>query len=208
MRPVSARAQSGFTLIEILIASALALALLGALYTSFFTVLKGQSAIEAELERTSEFTRFMDTLTREVRGALYSGTDNRTFLRGTLGDIAGASASELLFTTVTYPVVRTSSAASDVLAVRYSLEKDASNTLGLYKRAWSPYREDEDKAYKAEVMGNVTGFEVSFYNGKDWAKAWDTSTDKSLPKAIRIKLSYTDRGEEREFTKTARTFIR
>lgn len=192
----------GFTLLEILIGLALLAVLVLTLYTSFFTVLRGQSAINNELEMTRAAARFIDTFSREVHAASFKTNNPKTGFIGERLEIAGKSADRLTITTMVYPILKEGRPSSDLLSIRYSVEEGPDKRLALYKEAWNPYT--DEAGIKAEVMDDIEGFEISYFNGKDWAKAWDASIEKGLPKAVRVRIEVKDKGDIREFSTLAR----
>lgn len=192
----------GFTLLEILIGIALLSVLVLTLYGSFFTVLRGQSAIDNELEMSRAATRFIDTFSREIHAASFKTNNPKTGFIGERVEITGKSADRLTFTTIIYPTFREGSPSSDFLSIRYSVEEWPDKKLALYKEAWNPYT--GEGGIKAEVMDGIEGFEISYFNGKDWVKVWDASLEKGLPKAVRVRIEVKDKGDIREFSTLAR----
>ncbi|MBI5232994.1 MAG: prepilin-type N-terminal cleavage/methylation domain-containing protein [Deltaproteobacteria bacterium] len=67
-----AHGERGFTLLELLVATALGAVLLAALYAVFFSVLKGHGMVEKDLERTREMRRFLDVFRMEVESSFFS----------------------------------------------------------------------------------------------------------------------------------------
>lgn len=192
----------GFTLLEILIGLALLSVLVLALYGSFFTVLRGQSAINDELEMTRAASRFMDTFSREIHAASFKTNNPKISFIGERVEIRGKSADRLTLATIIYPTFKQGRPSSDLLSIRYSAEEGPDKRLALYKEAWNPYT--GERGIKAEVIEDVEGFEISYFNGKDWAKAWDASLEKGLPKAVRVRIEVKDKGDIRKFSTLAR----
>ncbi len=201
------RADGGFTLLEVLVAIALASIVLIALYSSFFSVLRGQSDIDRTLERTREVSRFLEIFSKEVQSSFFKDGNPRTGFVGEEEDKFGRSVSRITTTTFTYPAFKTGRPAGDLLAVRYYVD-DKDGKFVLYKDTWNPYADEKTGVFKAEVIEDIEGFEILYYNGKDWAKAWDATLDKALPEAVKATLSVKDKGEVKEFSTVARTMIR
>lgn len=197
----------GFTLIEVMVAVALLSAVLVALYSSFFTTLDARSRIEGELERTAEAARFLEIFSREVKSAYYSDSNPKTAFRGTSGHSDGRPVSSLAMTSFTYPAFAGGRSSGDLAAVRYTVSGEAGR-LTLYKETWNPYAPDNASPLKAEVMEDIEGFEIGYYNGKDWAKAWDAKAERRAPEAVRATLSVKDRGAVRGFSTLAKVMVR
>lgn len=200
-------ADNGFTLLEVLVAVALASIVIIALYGSFFSVLRGRSDIDTSLERTREVSRFLETFSKEIQSSFFKDGNPWTGFAGTEEGKNGRSMSRLSITAFTYPAFKTGRPAGDLLSIRYYVE-DKEGKLVLYKETWNPYADEKTGVLKAEVIEDIEGFEILYYNGKDWAKAWDAKLDKAVPDAVRATLSVKDKGEVKQFSTVARTMIR
>lgn len=201
---LSGKNDNGFTLIEVLVATAIAAGMLVALYASFFSVIRGRDSVDAALERTREMSRFLDVFSSEVHSSFYSDKNAVTFFSGD----SSIGASRLSFTAFSYPLVAGDRPASDVIAVRYSLQDAGGGVKTLFRETWNPYSATNDAPMKAEVIEDVEGFDVSYYNGSDWSKAWNAKFDKKLPVAVKVVLAIKEKGIVREYPISARTMIR
>lgn len=163
---------------------ALASILLLALYGSFFSIISSASKAEENLSMYLDAGRFLDTFTREVRAAYYKAENPYTFFAGEkrgLNSVVG-------FTLYSYPIIKEGSPASDLMAVRYSAE-GSKEGYTLYKEIWNPYIGER---FKAGAVEGVKGFDVSFYTGKAWSKAWDSGLEKAAPVAIKANIRLKD----------------
>ncbi len=200
-------AGGGFTLLEVLVAVFLASIVIIALYTVFFSVLRGRSDIDRTLERTREVSRFLDIFSREIQSSFFKSSNPKTFFVGDEDDKSGKSVSKLYLTAFTYPKTNTDTNTGDLLSIRYYAEEN-DGKLTLYKETWNSYGDETDGGFKAEVVEDIEGFEILYYNGKDWAKAWDARLDNTLPEAVKATLSVMDKGEVKEFSVMAQPMIR
>ncbi|MBI5287118.1 MAG: type II secretion system protein GspJ [Deltaproteobacteria bacterium] len=197
--------KNGFTLLEVLIATALLALLLTTLYGVFFTVLKAEDRVEGELGLYLDTRQTLDAISREIQSAFFNEKNTKTFFSGEGMDDFGRPTSSLSFTTFTYPVLQEGLPGSDLIAVTYKVEEGA-----LLKEVWNPYLksgewrvESRDKETPAReglqipLVEGIEGFEVEFYNGKEWAKAWDAIVEKKLPLAVRITITLKEGAEKR-----------
>lgn len=200
---------SGFTLMELLVAITILSVVFVALYGTFFSILGSRSVIDRELEASREMSRFADQFSREARSALFKTNNPRTAFIGQRRSVDARPLVRLTFTTAGYPLPGKENPAGDVICVRYFAEETTSGKTTLYKEAWNPYAEDAKKApVKAAIVEEIEGFDVSYFNGKDWAGTWDSSLDKRIPDAVKAVISVKYRGAAKEFTVIARTMIR
>lgn len=201
-----AEEQRGFTLLELLVALSIGSVVLFALYLSFSSVLTGRSSIDERAERTREVERFVDSFSREIQSAYLSdraGNNRATFFKGSLGNNALPSGT-VEFTTINYPA---SGAVGDLVAIRYSVGDTEGGRPALFKEVWNPYGIGKERV-RVEVIQDIRGFDLSFYNGASWAAAWDGALEKGTPKAVSAALKIMDRGAEKEVRTLARTMIK
>ncbi len=177
----------GFTLVEVLVAIALTALLLTALYSAFFSIAGAGATANRASERYAEAGRFLERFAIETRSAYFMRGNPYTLFEGD----RTRRHSEVAFTSFTYPPALGDAPGSDLIAQRYSVERDGEKKH-LLKEVWSPYT---GGMMGFRALQDVGDFEVSFYNGKDWAKAWDARLEGALPKAVRVKLTLST-GEE------------
>lgn len=195
--------ERGFTLLELLVATAIGSIVIFALYMSFSSVLTGRSSIDERAERTREVERFVDAFSREVRSAYLSGANRATFFRGALAHGALPSGT-IEFTVINYPALRIS---GDLVAIRYSVGESEGGRPALFKEVWNPYGIGKEHV-RVEVIQDIRGFDLAFYNGTSWAAAWDGALENGAPVAVSAALKIMDRGAEKEIGTLARTMIR
>lgn len=187
----------GFTLIEVLVAVGLTAILLAALYSTFFSVTGAGERAGKAVDNHIEAGYFLDRFAREVRSSCYRRTNALTFFNGGRQGEAGA----VTFTALTYPLTTGEAPAGDLMAVNYYV-RDQGGRKDLMKEVWSPF---QDERFTVEAIEDIKGFEVSFFNGKDWSGAWDASLEGQTPKAVEARVILAT-GEE--LTVRARTMIR
>jgi len=199
---------AGFTLIEVLVAAGLAALILAALYASFFSVLKSRATVDKALERSGEIRRFLDNFSREAHSAFYSANNRWTFFAGEEDYKSGRPSSRLSFTSFKHPALQEARPSADLVSLSYFVEKSNAGTYTLYRESASPFARQKDGILKIEAVEDIDGFEASFYNGKEWVKAWDASLEGRPPEAVKAILRIREGAGVSEFTAIARVKIR
>jgi len=190
-------ADRGFTLIEVLVAVALTAALLAALYSTFFSISASSASAGKTVDGYIEAGYFLDRFSREARASFYRrGSEHAFFNGGRDGDFGAVS-----FTTLAHPVLSTGAPSGDLLAVNYFVREEGGRKA-LVKEVWNPFQAGK---YTFVAVEEIRGFEVSFFNGAEWAGAWDASLEGQTPKAVEVRLTLPS-GEE--LSTVARTMIR
>lgn len=179
---IRCKKSKGFTLIEVLVAVALSAILLGALYGTFFTVFNSGKSAEDSLDKHIEAGRLLDRITMDVHAAFYTANSPRTMFTGGQKGLS----SILSFTAFVNPPVRKGYPTDDLIGVSYFSE-EGEDGVRIFREVWNPYIGEK---VKVEMLDGAGGFDISYYNGTDWVKAWDAVLEKGLPAAVKVTLRF------------------
>ncbi len=175
----------GFTLLELLVALVLLVMLSGALYGTYFSIMRGSEAGRERTEPLRDARTALDLLRRELSAAYFDRDNERLHFVVEDRDVFGKPASILDFTAFTVP--KTGSVpSSDVLAVRYKPVEREERQLILSRQTKDIYLDAKTLPYP--FTEQIEGFLVECYDGNQWVKSWDTTLNSGLPKAVRITL--------------------
>ena len=179
MLPNSYRmARNGFTLLEVLIALALLGLLAGALYGTYFSLLKGRESANEGMEARRELRATLDLLRRELNSSFYRRNDKRLHFSVEDRDIFGKPASVLSFTCIAPPQPG-GQVVSDQLDLTYEIiERDKKMILS--RQAKDLYQGEAAPRYPQ--METIEGFLVECQNGEKWVRSWDTAINNGLPR--------------------------
>lgn len=198
----------GFTLLEVLVAVGLSAAVLAALYATFFSVLRSRDAVDRALERSAEIRHFLDRFSGEAHSAFFSANNPLTSFSGEENYKLGAPSSEFSFTSFNYPSLQEARPVSGLVYIRYFVEKSGSGAYTLFRESSNPFAARKGAAFKVEAVEDIDGFEASFYNGKEWVKAWDSALEGRPPEAVRAVVRIREGRDISEFSAIARVKVR
>lgn len=189
---------NGFTLLEVLIAVTLLGILSGALYGSYFGVVRARERSAMGMESRRELGATLDLVRRETSSAVFNRNDKRLRFVVEDRDNFGAPSSTLELTTLT-PPSELSHGESGVVTVRYSL------TGSDKKRILTRQERDIALDGPAAVPGypqmeRISAFLVECYDGSKWVKSWDTALNGVLPKSVRVTVQVEEEGKPVEFS--------
>lgn len=188
---------SGFTLLEVLIAVVLLGILTAALYGSYFGVIQARDRASSGMESRRELGATLDLIRREVSSALPVRADDKR-LRFVVEDRDnfGAPSSTLEMTTLAPP--GQSRSESGIVAVTYRMvEKDKKRTLTRLER--DLFSEDGTTSPYPQ-MEQISSFLVECYDGSKWVKSWDSAINGTLPRSVRVTVQVEEEGKQVEFT--------
>ncbi len=189
--------ERGFTLIELLVSIAVGAMLITTLYATFFSVFTAGAEAKGGLGYKIEAGRVLDRFSRDISSAYF---DPALPASRFLGEFMGTGGI-LTLTTFAHSPKTGTAPASDLIGVHYFAE-DGPDGLSIFKEVFNPYF---NKRFTVNLIDEVEAFEISYFDGKGWSKAWDSALEGKLPQAV--KLSLTLKGGTLLST-TPRTMIR
>jgi prepilin-type N-terminal cleavage/methylation domain-containing protein len=188
----SARCQfSPFTLIEVILAMVISAILLAGVVTAFrqSLTLREQSFRVAE---TQTRLRVAETALRTAlqNVALPSDLLGGTFV-GTKEENGDQRLDSLSLNVLSSAL--DSRCLGDILNLEFVLEED--EDTGKYRLLKNVTRNllslEEEEPEETELLNDIYGMEITYYNGTDWTDSWDSSTvDNALPEAVLVHISF------------------
>jgi general secretion pathway protein J len=171
-------------LLEVLVALALLVILSGALYGTYFSLMRGREMAVLKMEARRELSTTLDQLRRELSAAFYNTNNKRLHFVVEDRDFFGKPASTLDFTFIAPPSSSNLPTSDQVRAIYTAGEKD--KKLILARQAQDLYMTANSLPYP--LMKELEGFLVECYDGNEWVRTWDTVLNNRLPKAVRVTL--------------------
>lgn len=208
----------GFTLVEVMIAVAIT-AVVGAMAAGAFQrASASRQTVEEQDERISGARSTLTRMATELSMAFLSDhfdrrrfRDRPTVFRGR----DGGDRDRLSFPTMSHVRGVRDAKESDQVVVGYDVDADpdAPGAYALFRSQKNRIDDEPDRdAFRAPVMRNVTGFDVTYWDWQkqEWVRDWSTAPGdrKLLPTRVRVrlKLKMPD-GQERSFETQARVAI-
>lgn len=189
--------EKGFTLIELLVSVAVSAMLITAMYATFFSVFTAGEEAKSALGHKIEAARVLARFSREINSAYF---DPALPASRFLGELMGPGGI-LTLTTFTRTPGTGPAPTSDLIGVHY-FATDGPDGLTIFKEIFNPYF---DERFKVNLIDGVEAFEISYFDGLSWSKAWDSTLEGALPKAVKLSLTLSDGAL---LSTTPRTMIR
>lgn len=200
MKFSSQPASAAFTLIELVISTALMALILVSAYLCLNAGLAGKKLVEPRAEAIQSARVALAMLSEELRGAcLLPGDSAFLGMKRTLGT---AEADNLDFATHYYTPRRANE--GDFSEISYYVQPDPkTGHLGLWRRQNPRFAPDPlAGGEKREIIPDILGLQLEYSNGVDWYDTWgkvkgvaktdssqkDQSNVDGIPTAVRITL--------------------
>ncbi len=194
--------RNGFTLLELLVAFAIASLIIVAAYGAFFSLNHAQQVAGNDMTQRRSQRALLDLMRRELSSILYRAGDKKLRFLVEDRDIFGKPASGLSFASIAPPLY---GMASDQSMLRYRVLESGERLV--LTRTARDYFLDENVPVMEErngvmvdrssypVLEELDGFLVECFDGSKWLRNWDTALTPALPKAIRITFTMYDKGQ-------------
>ena len=219
------RRSSGLTIMELLVASAISVIVIGATSEAYVSGMQTSGAITRNRTRQDARIRFEDRITRLIRASWIdtSATDRLTYFVGDNSTSQGSSTSNsnsdrLTFTatglrligseldadsTIDFETLNTQNGpqggVTEFCLSTTPMGSPPTPPTGVIIREQHPADGDNTQGGTESVFdGEVTSISFEFFDGSDWQPTWSTVTGaKRLPAAVRITYQVTGEDTQR-----------
>jgi len=195
------RPQSGFTLIEVLLAIGITATVMVTVGSTFHVLLNARDVVDDLTESTEAGPRILNLIERDLRGLWTYNVHNNAVFRGRDMDVNGRDADRLDFLTTT-------DASGFVLDLQDVPRKPSICEVGYWFRPNPRYRDvfemwrredpmvDQDLITQGSfqlVHDRVKSFKVTYYETLGYEAEekleWDSTVEDKLPKRIKIEFT-------------------
>jgi general secretion pathway protein J len=191
----------GFTLMEVLIATAILAVVMAIVYGSFVQTRRVIGRTEVAVEGLRGIRASFNRITSDLSMAFLSKTNNNTFFVGTDDYEGGYPSDKIDFTSYSHRLRERSAKESDQMEVGYYLKKDFEGGSVLIKREKN--RIDANAMYGGktyELSEDIVGINLRYLEDGAWLESWDSRVSMSLPEAVEITVITKDtNGAERSY---------
>ncbi|MHC4572954.1 MAG: prepilin-type N-terminal cleavage/methylation domain-containing protein [Planctomycetota bacterium] len=213
----------GFTLVEILVAVAIIVAVVSMLYGSYLAATKSAQAYNARMTLLNEGREVLEQMARQIRGSYaptYPGqakaarephgpaghlsypatliSRNAKVTPGSEVSYFEANADErreeVLHLVTTNSCSARQATAEGLFEIAYKLDRER-GVLFLSEERFIPSAEKAAERRNWQLIAeNIIGLELAFFDGRQWLRKWSFRDRRILPCAVRIDLICEDEG--------------
>lgn len=197
--------QRGFTLLELLIATAVGAVVLLVIQTTYFSALRLHNTTHARIDQDLELQRALSIIRRDFAGIQLPGSTTTTtntfagqFQTENFSEVGGENHGERVTPDMTTNTGRIDgfNSFSELQRVAYYLaqpastegrSRDSKDLVRVITRNLLPVQENDN--YEEQVLlENVVSATVSYFDGTAWTDSWDSAATSTLPRALRLSL--------------------
>lgn len=184
----------GFTLLELLAATAMVAVLSASLYASLRIGFKARDAANRSVETVRRANLAMDILAGDLMAARIPNSPLATEFTGTSGGSGNGGDSLVLYAASNDQ--EPTSGEGDVQEIEYFCQTDdrKSGECSLVRSVIPSRISTQTPASTDEVIcRGLTSFTLRYYDGTTWEDNWDSSTQNyTLPQAVEVTLRFKD----------------
>ncbi|MEA3227109.1 MAG: type II secretion system protein GspJ, partial [Planctomycetota bacterium] len=179
---------TGFTLVEVLVASTIGSFIALVAVGSLRVIIGGAEAVDNNINAAAEVRFAANMIARDLVNFYRDKDIANTKFIGTVEDMEDeGSASYLVFYTVGRTKARVDQPEGDIYEVEYYLTKDE-ETSALMRRLWpNPHEEFEPGGILTVIAEDIEIFEISYFDGEEWADEWPEEI-QALPHLAEITI--------------------
>jgi type II secretion system protein J len=195
LRSSAGRSEAGFTLLELLIATAVGAIVLLVIQTTFFGALRLHTTTHARIDTDLALQRALGIIRRDLAGLMLpggtlSGQLQTSNFSSSLGDAFGERASPDL--TTNSGRIDGWNPFSEVQTVAYFLAPAADNSgakdlVRVVRRNLLPVQ--DEIGTPQIILRGVQEAETLFYDGFAWIEDWDSESTSTLPTGIKFRVT-------------------
>jgi general secretion pathway protein J len=182
------RKSKGFTLVEILIAVAIASLILTIIYGSYASSIDTMNYTRKKMDTFSLTRLTLSRMNEELTSSFFSEDSEEVMFSGEEGGLSFISSShERIFK---------DSREYNLVEIGYfteAAEEEASGSesLSLWRREdRTPDDDVLEGGEREKLMEGLEGVEFKYYDGEEWRSEWDSKEQSCLPQAVEVTLKF------------------
>lgn len=189
-----ARKYSGFTLIEVLLAVVILAIVMSIIYSSLFGSIDAMDATRKKMDVYQRAQLVFTLISQDFEGAYHSDVTSWYSFTGENHERNDYPNDSVSFISTTFKRMSKDTPGTDLCEIGYYLvfPDSESETGKLFRRTDStPDKETDKGGISWEILDEVVGFNVEYFNQTEWVDVWKTTgINMLLPKAVKITLIF------------------
>ena len=186
--------KTGFTLVEILVASTIGTFISLIAVGTLHTVIKSSDMVEKNINAASEVRFAANIISRDLTNFYHADNFEDTEFYATTESYSDYDTAYLVFYSVNRAKARIYEPECDIYEVEYYLESADDGSLSLRRRVWpNPNYDFEPGGIVTTIAENIQYFEISYYDGEEWYSDWPEDME-APPDLVEVSITTTPLG--------------
>lgn len=187
---------SGFTLVEILVASTIGAFVALVAVGTLRAVTASSEMVDGDISTAAEVRLASNMIARDLVNLYRDETKANTRLIGTVIQSGRSETSYLILYTVSRVKARAGQPEGDIYEVEYYLAQ-GEDKMRLIRRYWpNPDEEAQPGGILSVIADGIDAFEVRYFDGEEWSSEWPEDM-QTLPQLIEVNIAAGRGGGER-----------
>ena len=180
--------RTGFTLVEVLVATTIGSFIALVSVGSLRVIIGGSEAVNRNIDAAAEVRFAASMIARDLVNVYRDDDSANIRFIGTVEELDdGSSTAHVLFHSLGRSKARAIQPEGDIYEVEYYLTKDE-ETSALMRRLWpNPHEELDPGGILTIIAEDIEMFEISYFDGEEWAEDWPEEME-SLPHIAEITI--------------------
>jgi type II secretion system protein J len=180
--------RTGFTLVEVLVASTIGAFIALVAVGSLRVIIGGSEAVDDNINSAAEVRFAANMIAKDLANFYRDEEYSNTRFIGTVEDLDdGSSSSHILFYTVGRTKARGDQPEGDIYEVEYFIAKDEEESV-LMRRLWpNPHEDLEPGGILTVIAENIEIFDIQYFDGEEWADEWSEEI-QTMPQLAEVTL--------------------
>ena len=179
--------KTGFTLVEVLVASTIGAFIVLVAMGTLKAVTSCTEMVDSNISAAAEVRFATNMLQRDLVNFYRDPNKANTKFIGTVETSGQESISYLVFYTVNRIKARVDQPEGDVYEVEYYLLKDEEKSV-IMRRLWpNPSEELEPGGILSIIAEDIDVFEIRYFDGEEWSEVWPEDMEV-LPQLVEVNI--------------------
>jgi len=186
------RARRGFTLLEMLVATAMVAILAGSLYASLYIAFKARRNLLTAVDAVRKCNQAVELIKADLQSAVVpKGNLAGIFVGISGGGVLGTGVDSLSFFSAAADV-EPSAGIGDIMKIEYDCEPLEGGQMALIRYVTTNLLAPVATEPRQEVIcRGVSGFVLRYFDGTTWLDSWDSTVqDNLLPMAVEVTIEF------------------
>ena len=192
--------KGGFTLVEILVAIAIIVAIVSMVYGSYLAASRSAEVCKAKMALSKDAQRALQQMARQIRCA-YAGPSESVsqrenkesesmpnYFSGNSDDRRG----EILHLVTTNAIFKDGGVSDGLFEVTYQFDQSKGLLSISQQRFTGTSKNISSNSTWQPLAGNIESVQLQFFDGKRWLNKWDFRDQTALPRAVKINFIFQD----------------